>query len=42
MLEKPAAGTVQEVDALIAARDRAALPVLVGFQDIFDPLKFCV
>lgn len=43
MVEKPAAATVGEVDAMIAARDRAGLPVLVGFQDVYDattlPLK---
>ncbi len=37
MVEKPAAGCVQDVDAMIAARDRAGLPVAVGFQDIYDP-----
>ncbi len=35
MCEKPAAGTVDEVDAMIAARDRAELPVLIGFQHIY-------
>ncbi len=43
MLEKPVAGTVDEVDQLIAARDAAQRPVLVGFQDVYDdttlPLK---
>jgi len=43
MLEKPVAGTLGEVDRLIAARDAADRPVLVGFQDIYDdttlPLK---
>lgn len=38
MVEKPAAGTVQDVDAMIAARDRAQLPVAVGFQHVYDPL----
>lgn len=42
-IEKPAAGTVDDVDAMIAARDRAGLPLIVGFQDIYDattlPLK---
>lgn len=42
MCEKPAAGCVQDVDAMIAARDRAArdwaaLPVAIGFQDIYHP-----
>lgn len=43
VIEKPAAGTVDEVDAMIAARDRAGLPVIIGFQDVYDattlPLK---
>lgn len=38
MCEKPAAGTVDEVDTMIAARQRAGLPVLVGFQAIYDPV----
>lgn len=38
MVEKPVAGTVDELDALIAARDAAGLPVAVGFQDIYDGL----
>ncbi len=33
--EKPVAGSVQEVDRMIAARDRAGKEVLVGFQDIY-------
>ncbi len=33
--EKPAAGSLQDVDAMIAARDRAGKAVLVGFQDIY-------
>ncbi len=37
MVEKPVAGTVDDVDRLIAARDAAGLPVLVGFQDIYAP-----
>jgi len=37
MCEKPAAGCVDDVDAMIAARDRARLPVLIGFQDIYQP-----
>lgn len=35
--EKPAAGVVQDVDAMIAARDRAGQFVAVGFQHIYDP-----
>ena len=37
MCEKPAAGTVDELDAMIAARDRAKLPAAVGFQDVYCP-----
>lgn len=37
MCEKPAAGCVDDVDAMIAARDRANLPVAIGFQDIYEP-----
>lgn len=37
MCEKPAAGTIDEVDAMIAARDAAQLPVLIGFQDVYAP-----
>jgi predicted dehydrogenase len=37
MCEKPAAGCVDDVDAMIAARDRAAVPVLIGFQDMYQP-----
>lgn len=33
MCEKPAAGCVQDLDAMIAARDAAKLPVGIGFQD---------
>lgn len=43
MLEKPVAGTVDEIDRLISARDAAGRPLLVGFQDVYDsvtlPLK---
>ncbi len=34
VVEKPVAATVQEVDALIEARNRAARPVIVGFQHL--------
>ena len=37
MVEKPAAGTVQNVDAMIAARDAAGRAVAVGFQTLFLP-----
>src|SRR5690242_2847695 len=36
LCEKPAAGCVDDVDAMIAARDRARLPVAVGFQDAYQ------
>jgi predicted dehydrogenase len=36
LIEKPVAGTVQEVDELIEARDAADRPVLIGFQDVYD------
>lgn len=43
MCEKPAAGVLQDVDAMIAARDASGLPVAIGFQDVYDsstlPLK---
>src|SRR3954454_11851276 len=38
MCEKPAAGSVDDVDAMLAARDRAKLPVAIGFQDIYQPM----
>lgn len=37
LVEKPAAGTIDDVDAMIRARDRSGLPVAVGFQTLFDP-----
>jgi len=37
MCEKPAAGSVDDIDAMIAARDRAGLAVAIGYQDIYDP-----
>src|SRR3954447_24819649 len=37
LCEKPAAGSVDDVDAMIAARDKAGLPVAVGFQDAYQP-----
>ena len=36
LVEKPAAGIVQDVDAMIADRDRAGLPVAVAFQTMYD------
>lgn len=38
MCEKPAAGSIDDVDAMLAARDRAKLPVAIGFQDIYQPM----
>ncbi|HMO27077.1 MAG TPA: Gfo/Idh/MocA family oxidoreductase [Tepidisphaeraceae bacterium] len=38
LCEKPAAGSVDDVDAMIAARDQARRPVIIGFQDVYDPL----
>ena len=37
MVEKPAAGSVQDVDAMIRARDAAGRQAFVGFQHIFYP-----
>jgi predicted dehydrogenase len=37
MCEKPAAGSVQEVDAMIADRNRFASPLGIAFQDLYDP-----
>lgn len=43
MVEKPVAGSIDDLDAMIVARDAAGLPVAVGFHDIYDqttmPLK---
>ena len=38
LCEKPAAGCVDDCDAMIAARDAAKRPVLIGFQDVYDPV----
>lgn len=37
LCEKPAAGVVGEVDAMIAARDRSGLLCAVAFQDLYQP-----
>jgi predicted dehydrogenase len=37
LCEKPAAGCVDDVDRMIAARDAAHLPVAIGFQDVYQP-----
>lgn len=36
LVEKPAAGCVDDVDAMILAQQEAALPVAVGYQNLFD------
>jgi len=38
LCEKPAAGAVEDVDAMIAARDRHQKPVLIGYQHLYDPI----
>lgn len=40
MCEKPAAGSLAEVDDMIRARDAFGRPVLVGFQEIYDPWTY--
>jgi len=37
MCEKPAAGCVDDLDAMIAARNASGLPVAIGFQHVYDP-----
>lgn len=37
MIEKPAAGSIDDVDAMIAAEKQTGLPVAVGYQDIYQP-----
>ena len=37
LCEKPAAGCVQDLDAMQDAQSRAGLPVAIGFQDIYEP-----
>ncbi len=37
LCEKPAAGCVDDVDGMIAARDHAARPVAIAFQDVYQP-----
>jgi len=38
LCEKPITGSLQDVDALIRARDKAGRPVAVAYQSIYDPL----
>jgi len=38
VVEKPVAGAVQDVDAMIRAQQAADRPVAVGYQDVYDPL----
>lgn len=35
--EKPAAGSVDDVDAMITARDRAKRNAVIAYQDVYDP-----
>ena len=37
LCEKPAAGTVQDLDAMIATRDRTGVPAAIAFQHLTDP-----
>ncbi len=37
LCEKPAAGAVDDLDLMIAARDTANLPAAIGYQDIYEP-----
>ena len=37
LCEKPAAGCVQDLDAMQDAQNRTGLPVAIGFQDIYEP-----
>ncbi|MEO0964549.1 MAG: Gfo/Idh/MocA family oxidoreductase [Planctomycetota bacterium] len=37
MCEKPATASVAELEDMIAARDTAGLPLLIGFQEVYDP-----
>ncbi len=37
MCEKPITGTIDDLTAMITARDQARLPTAVAFQDIYEP-----
>ena len=38
LVEKPAAGSIQDVDAMMAARDRSGRQCAVGFQHVYEEL----
>lgn len=42
LVEKPLAGSIDDADAMIAARDRAGKLVAIGFQDIYMPSTLAV
>ncbi len=42
LCEKPAAGCVDDVDAMIAARDRTARPVAIAFQEVYQPASLAL
>jgi predicted dehydrogenase len=42
MCEKPAAGCVEDVDAMIVARDKAKIHVAIGFQDVYQPANIAL
>lgn len=37
LCEKPAAGCIDDVDAMITARDRSGKPAAIGFQNVYQP-----
>jgi len=37
LVEKPAVGSIQDVDAMITARDRGTIACAVGFQHLYQP-----
>ncbi len=42
LVEKPAAGCIDDVDAMIRARDQSGCPIAVGFQNLFDPAAWTI
>lgn len=42
MCEKPAAGCVEDVDTMIRLRDRHRRTLLIGYQDMYDPLTLAL